>query len=30
MLVYAYRLVKGDRISGTVAAVADVKDRMSR
>lgn len=29
MLVYAYRLVEGDRITGTVrATVADVKNRM--
>lgn len=27
MLVYAYRLVKGDRITGTVANVAEVKNR---
>lgn len=27
MLIYAYRLVNGDRISGTVAAVEDVKNR---
>jgi hypothetical protein len=27
MLVYAYRLVKGDRISGVPADVTDVKNR---